>query len=106
VDAQQQGRANVYTIFWDSRKITFRPLQEVENSTHSKDKPILLSIISEFIEVKEAQDIIASVTKGTPDSISQEVPEIMRPMLEEFQDIMPKEMPKKAAAPERYPALY
>ncbi|XP_059436104.1 uncharacterized protein LOC132169032 [Corylus avellana] len=95
VDAQQQGRANVYTIFRDGRKITFQPLQEVENSTHSKGKPVLLSTGSKYIEeVKEAQDIIALVTEGTPGSISQEVPEIMRLMLEEFQDIMSKEMPE------------
>jgi hypothetical protein len=34
------------------------------------------------------------VTEGTPSFISQEVPEIMRPMLDEFQDIMPEEMPE------------
>jgi hypothetical protein len=34
------------------------------------------------------------VTEGTPNSISQKVLEIMRPMLEEFQDIMPEEMPE------------
>jgi hypothetical protein len=57
VDAQQQGMINAYTIFRDGRKITFRPLQEVENSTHSKGKPVLLSTGSEFIEeVKEAQE--------------------------------------------------
>ncbi|XP_059429202.1 uncharacterized protein LOC132163019 [Corylus avellana] len=68
---------------------------EVENSTYSKGKPVLLSTGSEFIEeVKEARDIIALVTKGTPGSVSQEVPEIMRLMLEEFQDIMPEEMPE------------
>jgi len=95
VDAQHQGRANVHIIFRDGRKIIFRPLQEVENSTHSKGKPVLLSTGSEFIEeVKEARDIIALVTEGTPSSVSQEVPEIMRPMLEEFQDIMPEEMPE------------
>jgi hypothetical protein len=43
VDAQHQGRANVYIIFQDGRKIIFRPLQEVKNSTHSKGKPVLLS---------------------------------------------------------------
>jgi len=32
------------------------------------------------------------VTERTPSSISQEVPKIMQSMLEEFQDIMPKEM--------------
>ena len=32
--------------------------------------------------------------KGTLGSISQEVLETMRLMVEEFQDIMPKEMPK------------
>ncbi|XP_059428546.1 uncharacterized protein LOC132162315 [Corylus avellana] len=79
----------------DGRKITFRPLQEVKNSTQFKEKLVLLSTGSEFIEeVKEAQDIIALVTEGTPGSVSQEVPEIMRLMLEEFQDIMPKEMPE------------
>lgn len=95
VDVQHQGRANVYIIFRDGWKIIFRPLQEVENSTHSKGKPGLLSTGSEFIEeVKEAQDIVALVTEGTPSSVSQEVPEIMRPMLEEFQDIMPEKMPQ------------
>jgi hypothetical protein len=81
-------------MFWDGRKITFRPLQEVKNSTHSKGKPVLLSTGPEFIEeVKKAQDIIALVTEGTPGSVSQ-VPEIMRSMLEEFQDIILEEMPK------------
>jgi hypothetical protein len=95
VNAQHQGRANVYIIFRDGWKIIFRPLQEVKNSTHSKGKPVLLSIGSEFIEeVKEARDIEALVTEGTSSSALQEVPEIMRLMLEEFQDIMPKEMPK------------
>jgi hypothetical protein len=95
VDAQHQGKANVYIIFRDGRKIIFWPLQEVENSTHSKGKPVLLSIGSKFIEeVKEARDIVALVTEGTPSFISQEVPEIMRPMLDEFQDIMPEEMPE------------
>jgi hypothetical protein len=95
VDAQYQGRANVYIIFRDGRKIIFRPLQEVENSTHSKGKPVLLSTGSEFIEeVKEARDIVALVTEGTPSSVSQKVPEIIRPMLEEFQDIMPEKMPE------------
>jgi hypothetical protein len=71
VDAQQQGRANVYIIVWDGRKITFRPLQEVENSTHFKGKPVLLSTGLEFIEeVKEARDIIAMRTEGTPGSVS------------------------------------
>jgi hypothetical protein len=92
MDAQQQGRANVYTIFQDGRKITFRPLQEVKNSTHFKGKPVLLSTGSEFIEVKEARDIMALVTEGTLGSISQEVLEIMQPILEEFRDIMPEEM--------------
>jgi hypothetical protein len=34
------------------------------------------------------------VTKGTPGSVSQEIPKTMRSMLEEFQDIMPTEMPE------------
>jgi hypothetical protein len=64
-------------------------------STHSKGKPILLSTGLEFIEeVKEARYIIALVTEGTPGFVSQEVSEIMRLMLEEFQDIMPEEMPE------------
>jgi hypothetical protein len=68
-------------------------LQEIENLTHSKGKPILLSTRLEFIEeVKEAWDIIALVTEGTPNSILQKVLKIMRPMLEEFQDIMLEEM--------------
>lgn len=70
VDAKQQGRAKVYTIVWEGRKITFQPLQEVENSTHFKGKPVLLSIGLEFIEVKEARNIIALVTEGTMGSIS------------------------------------
>jgi hypothetical protein len=71
----------------------------VKNSTHSKGKLVLLSTGSEFIEVKEAQDIIALVIEGTLGSVLQEVPEIMQPILEEFQDIMP-------TAHERYPSLY
>jgi len=43
VDAQQQGRVDVYIIFRDGRKIIFRPLEEVENSIYSKGKPVLLS---------------------------------------------------------------
>jgi len=55
VDAQQQGRVDVYIIFRDGRKIIFRPLEEVENSIYSKGKPVLLSTGSEFIEeVKKA----------------------------------------------------
>jgi hypothetical protein len=34
------------------------------------------------------------VTKGTPGSVSQEVLEIMQPILEEFRDIMLEEMPE------------
>jgi hypothetical protein len=37
VDAQQQGRANVYTIFWDGWKITFLLIPRVSRSSYPMD---------------------------------------------------------------------
>jgi hypothetical protein len=45
-------------------------------------------------EVKKAREIIALVIEGTTASTSQEVPELLRPILEEFRDIMLEEMPE------------
>jgi hypothetical protein len=45
-------------------------------------------------EVKEAREIIALVTESTIVSTPSEVLEPLRPMLEEFRDIMHEEMPE------------
>jgi hypothetical protein len=45
-------------------------------------------------EVKNTREIIALVTEGTTSPSSQEILEPLPPMLEEFRDIMPNEMPE------------
>lgn len=97
VDTQYKGRYNVYIILWDGQKIIFQPVQEgaITTPTHSKSKQVLITIGPNFMEeVRGAREIIALVTEGAMVCTTQEALEILQPMLEEFRDIMPEEMPE------------
>jgi len=96
VDATYRGRDNVYFFMKGNLKVMLGPIKEelTSSAPKSKNNPILLMDGGKFIEeTKEACEIFAIVVGGEVGKESNDIPPALLPLLEEFQEIIPLELP-------------
>ncbi|XP_039120519.1 uncharacterized protein LOC120256922 [Dioscorea cayenensis subsp. rotundata] len=90
VDAHHKGRANVIEFIKDRVRYTLCPLIGESERKHSA---VSLCSAKEFQqETKQATFVLAMVSRGFLNTVN-EVPQSLRSLLEEFQDLMPEELP-------------
>lgn len=99
VDATHKGRKNVYIFWWKEKKIAIPPNEfkgDQPKTAKVKGKSFL-SITSSYVEfiadVKEASESYVLIVKGE-ESPMVEVPTAIQPLLEEFKEFIPKDLPK------------
>jgi len=96
VDATYRGCDNVYVFMKGNLKVVLGPIKEELTSSESKSKNnlVLLMDRGKFIEeTKEACEIFAIVVGGEVGRESNDIPPALLPLLEEFQEIIPSELP-------------
>jgi len=96
MDATYRGRDNVYIFIKGNLKVVLGPIKEelASSKPKSKNNPVLLIDGGKFIEeTKEACEIFAIVVGGEIGRESNDIPPALLPLLEEFQEIIPSELP-------------
>uniref|UniRef100_A0A5B7BER3 RNA-directed DNA polymerase n=1 Tax=Davidia involucrata TaxID=16924 RepID=A0A5B7BER3_DAVIN len=97
VDATHKGKDNTYLFWWHDKKVVLVPNEKGSNlpKTSKVEGRSLLTVAgSQFMEdAKEAGQIIVMIVKGKTGPEPPDVPEILQPLLAEFQDITPSELP-------------
>ena len=96
VDATYRGRDNVYVFMKSDLKVVLGPIKEGLASSEPKRKnnSVLVMDGGKFIEeAKEACEIFAIVVGGEVIRESNDIPPALIPLLEEFQEIIPSELP-------------
>jgi hypothetical protein len=97
VDATYKGRDNVYVFMRGGQKIVLGPLKEDFSAVEPKvqGKPILLVDGGTFItETHGASEVFTIVVGGGIGTDPPNVPKALQPLLTEFQDIIPADLPK------------
>jgi len=97
VDATYRGRDNVYIFMKGDLKVILGPIKEEFASIKPKPqgKPVLLVDGGKFIEeTKEAREIFAIVVRGEVGRDFIDIPPTLLPLLEEFQEVIPSDLPK------------
>ena len=98
VDATYRYKDNVYMFFKNGRKIVLDPIKEgsVPKASKVDGKPSLLIVNNEDEfdkEWKELNQVYAVVvTDGEPKKVA-EIPEAIQPLINEFEELFPKELP-------------
>ena len=85
VDATHRGKMNIYMFTWEGKRIAMKPIPPPLKPTKEK-KPKFISICNRgeiLVEFKETKQRFAWVVKEEIGP-AIEVPEKMKPMLEEF----------------------
>jgi hypothetical protein len=97
VDATYKGRDNVYLFWWHGKKIILVPTgtNYPRQGCTPASKPSFLTVgETDFMqEMKTAETILTMVVKGVESDLREGIPRLIQPMLEEFGDLMPKELP-------------
>jgi hypothetical protein len=97
VDATYKGRDNVYLFWWHGKKIILVPTgtNYPRQGCTPASKPSFLTLgETDFMqEMKTAETILTMVVKGVESDLREGIPRLIQPMLEEFGDLMPKELP-------------
>jgi len=96
VDAIYKGRDNVYIFMKKGQKVIFGPIKEeffvVEPKT--KGKPVLLVDGEKFMDkAKKTGELFAVVIRGGIGTNLPNIPHELQPLLAEFQEIIPSELP-------------
>jgi hypothetical protein len=96
VDAIYKGRDNVYIFMSKGQKVMLGPIKEefsvVEPKT--KGKSVLLVDGEKFMdEAKKTRDLFALVIGGGIGTELHNIPQELKPLLAEFQEIIPSELP-------------
>jgi len=97
VDATYKGRDNVYVFMRGGQKIVLGPLKEDFSAVEPKvqGKPILLVDGGTFItETHGASEVFTIVVGGGIGTGPPNVLKALQPLLTEFQDIIPADLPK------------
>ncbi|XP_034888842.1 uncharacterized protein [Populus alba] len=96
VDATYRGRDNVYVFMKGDLKVVLGPMKEEPINIKSKTKSnsVMLLDGGQFMEeAKEAYEIFAIVVGGEACKESNNIPPTLTPLLEEFQELIPAELP-------------
>lgn len=98
-DVIHLDRKNVYLFTWLDKKTTVIPSNGVDRPKVSKveGKTLILMTASETgfcNEAKESGMVYAVVVKGESNRV-QDIPKVVRPLLEEFKEIIPEELPNE-----------
>jgi hypothetical protein len=96
VDAIYKGRDNVYIFMSKGQKVVLGPIKEefsvVEPKT--KGKSVLLVDGEKFMdEAKKTGELFAVVIGGGIGTELHNIPQDLKPLLAEFQEIIPSELP-------------
>ena len=98
VDATHEGKANLYSFQWKKKRIIIPPLPPLSKTTKADKEEESTKIFSlckrgEFLfESKETRQQFALVVKEEV-APPIDIPEEMKPVLEEFKRILPPELP-------------
>jgi hypothetical protein len=97
VDATYKGQDNVYLFWWHGKKIILVPTgtnNALQSSIAASKQSFLTFEEEEFMqEVKTAKTILAMVVKGVESDLKEDIPRLIQPMLEEFGNLLPTELP-------------
>ncbi|XP_042984806.1 uncharacterized protein LOC122313692 [Carya illinoinensis] len=97
VDATYKGRENIYSFWWQDRKIILMPLGDKEtNFSQVKEKNTLFTINEhQFLaEAKETGEIWTLVVKGEEENHFHDVPPQVQYLLTDFEGLTPLELPE------------
>jgi len=93
---QHDGRTNSYSFMFEGTKIILVPKkrQQVENKSEEIEELKTLLTLKEFVEeVEESPEVFLLIGREVEAEV--EIPEEVKPVLEEFQDVFPEELPKE-----------
>jgi len=96
VDATYKGRDNVCVFMKGGQKFVLGSIREEFSAVKSKtkEKPLFLVNGSKFMEeAKELREIFAAVIGGGIGVEPPNIPQVLQPLLAEFQEIIPSELP-------------
>ncbi|XP_062162045.1 uncharacterized protein LOC133869090 [Alnus glutinosa] len=96
VDATYKCRDNVYLFWWHGKKIILVPTatNNTPQSRTTASKPSFLTLgETKFMqELKTAETIITVVVKGVESESKADIRRLIRPMLDEYGDLVPAEL--------------
>ncbi|KAL6345333.1 hypothetical protein AAG906_015816 [Vitis piasezkii] len=87
------GYANTYSFTFKGKKFVLDPLQISEFEARKEAAPVLM--MRQFSRVLHEGDVLLMVIKREVKQVDGNIPTEFTAMLEEFQDIMPGEMPNQ-----------
>ena len=96
VDATHQGKSNMYLFKWNGKTIAMLPLGVTSPAKKLESKTLvtLVSSPKEFqAERKETGVSYALVVKGVEDGMDNVIPEVIKPVLEEFIKVVADDTP-------------
>jgi hypothetical protein len=96
VDATYKGHDNVYVFMKGGQKVVLGSIREEFYAVKpkTKEKPVLLVNGSKFMEeAKESREIFAVVIGGGIGVEPPNIPQVLQPLLAEFQEIIPSKLP-------------
>jgi hypothetical protein len=97
VNATYKGPDNFYLFWWHGKKIILVPAgtnNTPQSRTMTSKPPFLTLREIEFMqELKTAETILTMVVKGVKSESKADIPKLIRPMLDEYKDLMPAELP-------------
>lgn len=97
MDTTYKGRDNTYLFWWHGQKIILVPTgtnNPLQRNTTTGGMPLLTLGEGEFMEeVKASGVLLTVVVKGEESVPNAAIPKISQPLLEEFRDLTPVELP-------------
>ncbi|XP_011015163.1 PREDICTED: uncharacterized protein LOC105118819 [Populus euphratica] len=96
MDATYKGRDNVYVFITGGQKVVLGSIREEFSAVKPKikGKPVLLVNENQFMEeAKESREIFAVVIGGGIGVEPPNIPQVLQPLLAEFQEIISSELP-------------
>ncbi|XP_074288512.1 uncharacterized protein LOC141613668 [Silene latifolia] len=94
-----QGRSNTYTFKQGSRKITLTPLPPNQKNygsssvTDGLNGVLFLSEAEMIKEIQQEQHVLILLSKEINEDVEHQLTAEVRPLLEQYQDVFPAELP-------------
>ena len=93
---QHDGRTNCYSFMFNGTRITLVPKkrQQSESKLEEIEELKTLSSLKEFIEeVEDGPEVFLLIGRGSSETVK--IPEEVKPVLKEYEDVFPNELPKE-----------